>query len=83
MARPSLDMYTPLMRRIQIYMDDELDERLQAEARKMGTSKASLIRESVAARYATPRPIGEEGISRLVGRIDVDPASVNDVVYPR
>ena len=71
------------MRRIQIYIDEELDERLQAEARKSGASKASLIRESVAARYATRRPIREEGISRLVGKMDVDPASVDDVVYPR
>lgn len=71
------------MRRIQIYIDEELDERLQAEARKSGCSKASLIRESVAARYGESTPIEEDPLSRLIGEVDADPAAVDDVVYPR
>lgn len=33
------------MRRIQIYIEEELDERLQAEAARTGRSKASLALE--------------------------------------
>lgn len=39
------------MRRIQFYLDEELDDTLEAEAARTGTSKAALIRESIAARF--------------------------------
>lgn len=76
-------MYTSSMRRIQIYIDEYLDERLQAEARRSGTSKAALIRESVAARYGERGSIDEDPLSRLIGQVDAEPAAVDDVVYGR
>ena len=76
-------MYTPVMRRIQLYIDEELDERLKAEARKANTSKAALIRESVAARYGEQATIGDDPFTTLIGTVDVEPAAVDDVVYGR
>ena len=76
-------MYTLYMRRIQIYIEEELDELLQAEAKKAGTSKAALIRESVAARYGELAAIAEDPISLLVGKVDVESADVDETVYGR
>lgn len=71
------------MRRIQIYIDEEMDERLQAEAARTGHSKASLIRESVADRLGKPGPVERDPITRLIGSVDVEPAGVDEVVYPK
>ena len=76
-------MYTAGMRRIQLYIDEELDERLTVEARKANTSKAALIRESVAARYGKRTSVDDDPLSRLIGTVEVKPASVDDVVYGR
>ena len=70
------------MRRIQIYIEDELDERLKAEAVRLRRSKASLIRESVAARYGEHAEDQEDPLSSLAGTLDVEPADVDEVVYP-
>ena len=74
-------MYTLYMRRIQIYIEEELDEALQAEATKTGRSKAAIIRESVAARFARRGKAPKDPITALVGSIDVGPADVDEVVY--
>ena len=74
-------MYTALMRRIQIYIDEQLDERLQAEAARTGRSKASLIRECVAARMGAPAPLDEDPLTRLIGSLDSEPGDVDEVVY--
>jgi hypothetical protein len=42
------------MWRIQLYMDELMDDRLEAEAAERGVSKASLIREAVAAHCGAP-----------------------------
>jgi hypothetical protein len=76
-------VHTHCMRRIQIYLDERLDERLQAEAARTGRSKASLIRESVATRYEELPALDDDPLSRLVGAIDVEPADIDDVVYGR
>jgi len=75
-------MYTAFMRRIQIYIEEEIDDALRGEAARTGRSKAALIRDCVAASYA---PAGRERdpISELVGSIDAEPADVDDVVYGR
>ena len=67
------------MRRLQIYIEDEMDELLAVEAQRVGTSKAGLIREAVRKRYAeygTPDPLDE-----WVGAVDAEPGDVDDVVY--
>lgn len=77
-------MYTPTMRRIQIYIDEELDERLQAEAARTGRSKAALIRECVAARMGKARSLEEDPLTGLVGAFEGEPeADIDEVVYGR
>ncbi len=71
------------MRRIQIYIEEELDEALQAEATKTGRSKAAIIRESVAARFGRRGKAPKDPITALVGSIDVEPADIDEVVYGR
>lgn len=76
-------MYTPLMRRIQIYIEEELDEALQAAAAQNGCSKAALIRECVAVKYGTARSLESDPLTALVGTIDAEPGDVDEVVYGR
>jgi hypothetical protein len=73
-------MYTRDMRRIQIYIDEQLDERLGTEAARAGVSKAALIRESVAMRYRDSARIADP-LDALVGSVDVEPGKVDEVVY--
>ena len=73
-------MYTPLMRRIQIYIDEHLDEQLGSEAVRAGVSKAALIREAVALRYGDSARLADP-LDGLVGSLDVEPGTVDDVVY--
>ncbi len=76
-------MYTPAMRRIQIYIEEELDDALQAEAARCSRSKAALIRECVAVRYAPPAALEKDPLTALVGSIDAEPADVDEIVYGR
>lgn len=73
-------MYTDMMRRIQIYLEESVDEALQAEAARTGRSKAALIRECLAVRYGAARePV--DPIDALIGAYDIEPAIVDEVVY--
>jgi hypothetical protein len=71
------------MRRIQIYIDIALDEALQAEAVRTGKSKAALIRECVATRFATTNRADDDPITALIGSVDTEPADIDEVVYER
>ena len=69
------------MKRLQIYIEREVDHALGVEARRQHKSKAALIREYVADRLRThePDPI-DAFIGSFDGRADLS-ASVDDVVY--
>lgn len=72
-------MYTPPVKRLQIYIDEDLDDALAAEAARKKTSKAALIRELVRERLggrARRDPLDE-----LVGDIDAEPGDIDEVVY--
>ena len=72
------------MKRLQIMIDEDLDEALEREARIGGTSKAALIRGYVRDRLEPLPPIEEDPLWELVGAFEGDPgdsASVPDVVY--
>ena len=72
------------MKRLQIMIDEDLDEALEREARIGGTSKAALIRGYVRDRLEPLPPIEEDPLWELVGAFEGDPgdsASVSDVVY--
>ena len=68
------------MRRIQIYIEEQLDEQLGSEAARAGVSKAALIREAVALRYGDSARLADP-LDALVGALDVEPGNVDDVVY--
>lgn len=72
-------MYTPQMRRIQLYFDEETDDALAAEATRRGTSKAALVRELV--RQGFQRP-GRDPIEDIIGISDGDDvADIDAAVY--
>ena len=73
-------MYASFMRRIQIYIEEQLDEQLGSEAARAGVSKAALIREAVALRYGDSARLVDP-LDGLVGSLDVEPGTVDDVVY--
>ncbi len=75
-----------MMKRLQIMIEEELDEALGREARKEGTSKAALIRGYVAGERETAaaaRGGSALGHGRHGQGLSDDSMSVNDVVYPR
>lgn len=69
------------MRRIQIYIDEGLDEILQIEAAHRRQSKASLIRECVSARYGKASQPDNDPLTAMIGTVDIDPEAIDDVVY--
>ena len=72
------------MKRLQIMIDEDLDAELERRASREHTSKAALIRTYVRERLNPPPPIDEDPLWELVGACpDAEPASVDDVVYPR
>ena len=74
------------MRRIQIHLDEDVDDALARQAREQGVSKAALIREYLA-NHVTPRARGgSDPAARLIGVYDGAPDEserVDDVVYDR
>jgi Ribbon-helix-helix protein, copG family len=70
------------MRRIQVYMDDDLDDALEAAARAQGTSKAALIRECVAMNFRPLPLVEDDPLTALMGSGDGEPADdVDEVIY--
>ena len=70
-----------LMRRINIYIDEALDDRVEREARRRKMSKAALIRESLVARLGP----GQNGdpLDDLIGMSEAEPADDIDAVIYR
>ena len=68
-------MYTEVMRRTQIYLDEDLDRELRAVAASEGRSAADLIREAVR-RYLAERGGGgvTDPILAMIGTVDGLPA---------
>ena len=68
------------MRRINFYIDDDLDRRAERVARRRKISKAALIRESLLAALGPTKD--RDPIDRLVGLSDADPVhDVDSVIY--
>jgi hypothetical protein len=69
------------MRRIQIHIEEDIDDALAAAAAREGSSKAALIRKWVAEKLQPlPRP-EKDPVADLIGSVDCEPARVDDVVY--
>jgi hypothetical protein len=69
------------MKRLQIYIEEDLDAALAKKARREKTSKAALIRKFVSEKVRPLPPIEEDPLWKLVGSADFDPEPVDDVVY--
>ncbi len=74
-------MYDARMKRMQLLIDEELDEALERRAREEGTSKADLIRRFVRLHVETLIPLEADPLSQMVGVDDFEPAPVDEVVY--
>jgi Ribbon-helix-helix protein, copG family len=77
-------MYDANVRRLQIMIDEDLDEALARQAREEGTSKAALIRRYVRERIKPLPPIEEDPLWEIKGMVQGGPddsLSVDDVVY--
>jgi hypothetical protein len=74
------------MKRLQIHIEEELDDALAVAAVQQGTSKAALIREVVAERYGSAAD-GREALLSMAGMFKDgspdDSASIDDIVYGR
>lgn len=69
------------MKRLQIYIEEDADDALAAEAARRGTSKAAVVREAVGA-YLEASEDPWEPLRDLVGVVDSDPSeTVDEVVY--
>ena len=60
------------MKRLQIYIDEDVDRALGVEARRQRKSKAALIREYVADRL---RVSGPDPVDAFIGSFEWDPTS--------
>lgn len=69
------------MKRLQIMIDEDLDEALERLAAQRRESKASLIRGFVRAAIQPLPPLEQDPITRMIGADDCAPASIDEVVY--
>jgi predicted transcriptional regulator len=70
------------MRRFQIYMDDDLDDRLEIEARRRGVSKASVVRAAVSRDLAVSVAEPAAPWQAITGWLNLEPIdNIDDVIY--
>lgn len=68
------------MRRLQIYIAEEMDDELAVRARRAHTSKAALIREAVRRSIGEPQRTVDP-FRDWIGGSEAEPAPVDEVVY--
>jgi metal-responsive CopG/Arc/MetJ family transcriptional regulator len=69
------------VKRLQIMIDDDLEEALDRCSAKEGISKAALIRRIVREALEPLPPLEEDSLWSMVGAGDFEPADIDDVVY--
>lgn len=70
------------MRRIQLYVDEDVDDALTAKAARLGTSRSSLVRDAVRASLNDQRDAVADAVDSLIGDLDIDPdEDIDAVVY--
>lgn len=74
-------MYAHIMKRLQMFIDADLDDALARKARAERTSKAALIRQYVRERLHAHPPLESDPVWRMAGVDDFPPDAVDDVVY--
>ena len=75
-------MYDKTVRRLQIYIQPELDDALAVLAVRQRTSKAALIRQFVAERLGHS-PAAEDPLDAVVGCVDDEPGPIDKLVYEK
>jgi ribbon-helix-helix CopG family protein len=70
------------MKRLQIMIDEELDDQLRERARLEKTSKGALVRRFVRQGLRPVPPFGEDPLDKMIGTLSFEPAPVDAVVYP-
>jgi predicted transcriptional regulator len=73
-------MNTAVMKRLQINIDEELDDALASRARRTHTSKAALIRDAVRRSIGEPQA-PDDPFRDWIGGSEAPPAPVDKVVY--
>jgi hypothetical protein len=77
-------VYTYRVKRIQIHIDEALDDAAEAEAARRGLSKAALIRASLARELAVDKLPATDPWKALTGWLDDGPIEDLDaIVYDR
>ena len=74
-------MYHSFMKRLQIMIDEELDEALERQAREEGSSKAALIRRFVRSNVRSLPALEDDPLGRWIGGDSFDSEPVDEVVY--
>ncbi len=69
------------MKRLQIMIDEDLDEALDRLAVEQHQSKAALIRRFVREAIKPLPPLDQDPITRMIGVDEDEPASIDAVVY--
>lgn len=71
-----------LMKRIQLYMDDDLDDALSAKAFRLGISRSALVRDAVRLSLQADSGGPGDSVDELIGRLDVEPEDdIDSVIY--
>jgi hypothetical protein len=69
------------VKRLQISIEDDLDEALERRSAQEGVSKAALIRRFVRMELEPLPTLEEDPLRSFIGAGDFEPAQVDDVVY--
>ena len=73
-------VYTPRVRRIQLYLEDDIDEALSVAAARRGISRSALMRGAVRVALAAETEALADPLDTLVGSVDVEPDDDLDAV---
>ena len=75
-------VYALGMRRIQLYLDDDVDDALTAQAAKRGTSRSALVRDAVRTSLGSDLHAAADPVDDLIGWLDVEPDDdIDAVIY--
>jgi len=69
------------VKRLQISIEEELDDALAVEAARRRTSKAALIREFVRERLGREKPVPADPMAGLIGDIDDEAGDIDSHLY--
>ncbi len=69
------------MKRLQVLIEEDLDEALGAQAQREGTSKAALVRRRLRQALRPLPALEQDPLWKMAGKDSFEPADIDDVVY--